>query len=348
MATHLLHRKGLVHLADIKPRSDARVRWDRRRHRQAHWFSECAGEFIGTFFFVFGGVGSAASYHLNPTNIQGLSSVFQVGIAYAVGVLLAFIVTAQSSGAHYNPGVSIVFVLMKRMSAKKAFRYIVAQILGAYVACLLIYAQYRDIIQETEDALTAAGTLDSTMFTPSGPAGVFAIYVAPGTNLGQVFLNEFVCDFLIGLVIWAVDDPTNFMVSPIATPWIIALVYALVVWSFSRVGVATNSARDVGARLMALTIWGREAGGGPYAAITALTNILATFLAAVFYEAVFADYSRTVTPAHADFLAARVAYERHSRGATDPDPDPEGFTRASDEKVVDQTLQEVTTQVASV
>lgn len=44
---------------------------------------------------------------------------------------------------------------------------------------------------------------------------------------------------------------------------------------------------------MALTIWGREAGGGPYAAITALTNILATFLAAVFYEAVFADYSRS-------------------------------------------------------
>lgn len=39
------------------------------------------------------GVGSAASYHLNPTNMQGLSSVFQIGIAYAVGVLLAFIVS---------------------------------------------------------------------------------------------------------------------------------------------------------------------------------------------------------------------------------------------------------------
>ncbi len=86
------------------------------------------------------------------------------------------------------------------------------------------------------------------------------------------------------------------------------------VWSYSRVGgtsirrldselrmlmltmslaVSTNSARDVGARLMALTIWGREAGGGSYAAITALTNIPATLLAAVFYEAVFADYNRS-------------------------------------------------------
>ena len=31
------------------------------------------------------------------------------------------------------------------------------------------------------------------MFTPSGPAGIFAPSVAPGANLGRVFLNEFVC-----------------------------------------------------------------------------------------------------------------------------------------------------------
>ena len=59
-----------------------------------------------------------------------------------------------------------------------------------------------------------------------------------------------------------------------------------------RFTVATNTARDVGARLMAITIWGLEAGGGAYAAITALTNIAATLLAAVFYELVFADYHR--------------------------------------------------------
>lgn len=47
--------------------------------------------------------------------------------------------------------------------------------------------------QDTEQALAAAGTLDSTLFTPNGPAGVFALYVTSGTNLGQVFLNEFVC-----------------------------------------------------------------------------------------------------------------------------------------------------------
>ena len=47
--------------------------------------------------------------------------------------------------------------------------------------------------QGAEEALRQSGTLDSVLFTPNGPAGVFALYVAPGTNLGQVFLNEFVC-----------------------------------------------------------------------------------------------------------------------------------------------------------
>lgn len=45
--------------------------------------------------------------------------------------------------------------------------------------------------QEVEAALEAAGKLDAIMFTPSGPAGIFALYVAPGANLGNVFANEF-------------------------------------------------------------------------------------------------------------------------------------------------------------
>lgn len=56
--------------------------------------------------------------------------------------------------------------------------------------------------------------------------------------------------------------------------------------------MAANTARDVGARLMAVSIWGRKAGGGPYAAIAALTNIPATILAAVFYEVFLCDTSR--------------------------------------------------------
>ena len=43
---HALRRRDVVHLADIKPRSNARVAWERVRHRQAHWVVECLAEMV--------------------------------------------------------------------------------------------------------------------------------------------------------------------------------------------------------------------------------------------------------------------------------------------------------------
>ena len=49
---HALRRRDVVHLADIKPRSNAYVAWERVRHRQAHWFVECAAEFVSALFLL--------------------------------------------------------------------------------------------------------------------------------------------------------------------------------------------------------------------------------------------------------------------------------------------------------
>lgn len=56
--------------------------------------------------------------------------------------------------------------------------------------------------------------------------------------------------------------------------------------------VAANTARDVGGRLVAISIWGTRATGGKYAAIAALTNIVATVAAYAFYEFILKDSSR--------------------------------------------------------
>jgi glycerol uptake facilitator-like aquaporin len=66
----------------------------------------------------------------------------------------------------------------------------------------------------------------------------------------------------------------------------------MAVWGFVPNGLAANSARDLGGRLMAITIYGTRAWGGSYAALAALTNIPATLLAAVFYNTFFADTQR--------------------------------------------------------
>ena len=50
MASLVSRADGLVYLDDIKPRTDAQRRWERQRRRHAHWFSECAGEFVSRLF----------------------------------------------------------------------------------------------------------------------------------------------------------------------------------------------------------------------------------------------------------------------------------------------------------
>lgn len=93
-------------------------------------------EFIGTFWLVLGGCGSAV-----------LSAAFpEVGIGL-VGVSLAFGLTVLTiayslghiSGAHLNPAVSIGLWAGGRFSSKDLFPYIAAQILGGLLAAGVLY-----------------------------------------------------------------------------------------------------------------------------------------------------------------------------------------------------------------
>ncbi|KAF7792423.1 hypothetical protein EIP86_003460 [Pleurotus ostreatoroseus] len=237
--------------------------------------------------------------------------MLQIGIAYALGIVFALVICGPTSGGHFNPAVTICLVLFKKFPRWKAVRYIIAQILGSYLACMFIYAQWNHYIKAAEDTLRANGTYDATIFTPSGPAGIFAPYAAPGSKLGQVFLNEFVCDFIIGLTIWTCMDPTNFMITPSVAPWIVSLSYSMAIWGYATVGLSTNTARDLGSRFMVMSIWGRAASGGSYAAIAALTNIPATLCAVIFYEVFLADSSRVITQAHVETLAGHLAHAEH-------------------------------------
>ncbi|KAG6817344.1 hypothetical protein H0H87_009943 [Tephrocybe sp. NHM501043] len=147
----------------------------------------------------------------------------QIGWGYMGGILLALGVCGGTSGGHFNPCVSIALVLFKGFPKLKALRYIVAQILGAYIACMLIYLQYKVIFHECTAILTAAGKFEELQYTPNGLAGIFAFYLLPGQTLGLNFVNEFVCDTFIGLVIWASMDPSNCFIPPTMGPLVVAM-----------------------------------------------------------------------------------------------------------------------------
>ncbi|KAL1739065.1 aquaporin-like protein [Schizophyllum fasciatum] len=236
--------------------------------------------------------------------------------------------SATSSG-HFHPAVTLIKIVFGGFPAHKGAAFIASQIFGGYIACLVVYAQFHNALVPLQESLEAAGKLAAINFTPSGPAGIFALYAQPGAHLGWVFFNEFICDVVLGLGIFAAVDPTNVVCPPALVPIFIAAVYAVCIWGFATPGLAANAARDVGGRLAAMTIYGREAHGGAYAAIAALTNIPAMFLAHIMYDFLLMDTDRAIPAAQMDYL--RV-HEGHARTGN-MIPQPPGSPVSSTEKM---------------
>ncbi len=99
-------------------------------------FKKLSAEFLGTFWLVFGGCGSAV-----------LAAAFpQLGIGF-VGVSLAFGLTVVTmayavghiSGGHFNPAVTLGLFAGGRISAKGVVPYIIAQVIGGIAAAAVLY-----------------------------------------------------------------------------------------------------------------------------------------------------------------------------------------------------------------
>src|ERR1700678_3484830 len=93
-------------------------------------------EFIGTFWLVFGGCGSAVLAAAFP----GLGIGF-VGVALAFGltVLTMAFAIGHISGCHLNPAVSIGLVVGKRFPLKDLPGYVIAQVAGGIAGASVLY-----------------------------------------------------------------------------------------------------------------------------------------------------------------------------------------------------------------
>lgn len=92
-------------------------------------------EFIGTFSMVFCGTGA-----MTINEITG-GSVSHVGVAITWGLIVMAMIYAfgETSGAHFNPAVTIAFAYAKKFAWKQVPKYIIAQILGAFAASLILW-----------------------------------------------------------------------------------------------------------------------------------------------------------------------------------------------------------------
>jgi len=144
-------------------------------------------EFLGTFWLVLGGCGSAV-----------LSiSFFNVGIG-VVGVSLAFGLTVVTmayalghiSGAHLNPAVTIGLWIGGRINSKKVLPYIISQIAGALAAAGILY------ILVTGNGSTIGD------FAANG----YGEYSPGGYSMLAAIVTEFVMTFMFLIIILGATD----------------------------------------------------------------------------------------------------------------------------------------------
>jgi aquaporin NIP len=98
-----------------------------------------AAEFVGTFALVFAGTGAAIVNELT-------GAVTHVGVALTFGLVVLALIYALGdvSGAHFNPAVTVGFVLARRFPVRDAAPYLVVQFLGAIAASFVLRLIFPD------------------------------------------------------------------------------------------------------------------------------------------------------------------------------------------------------------
>lgn len=247
------------------------------------------GEFLGTFVLTLFGTACVACAVL----FGEYNSIFQVGMVWGLGVMLAIFLTRNICCAHLNPAVSVAMVVAGRMKARMLPTYLAAQFLGAIVAGSVLYLLFNPSIATYEAAHDIVRGTASSVDT----ARMFGeFYPNPGdaaiatVSLPLAMFAEGFGTFLLALFIFALTEDCN-VGKPSATmqPLFIGMTVSSIIFFIAPLTQAgLNPARDFGPRLVAwLSGWGSaampdEVGGWLWVYI--LAPIIGSTLAALVFK----------------------------------------------------------------
>lgn len=194
------------------------------------WRRSCA-EFIGTFWLVFGGCGSAIIAAGFPTLGIGFAGV---ALAFGLTLLTMAYTIGPISGCHINPAVTFGLWLGKRFPAADVIPYWIAQVLGAIAAAAVLYA-----IASGKPGFTT-GQFASNGYGALSPGGY---------GLLSALLAEIVLTFFFLMVILGATDrraPVGF--AGIAIGLALTLIHLV---SIPIDNTSVNPARSTGPALFA-------------------------------------------------------------------------------------------------
>ena len=190
-------------------------------------FKRATAEFIGTFWLVFGGCGSAVLAAAFPQVGIGL-----LGVSFAFGltVLTMAYAIGHISGCHLNPAVTIGLFAGKRIPASDILPYIVAQVLGAIAGAGILY-----VIASGKAGFSLTGGFASNGYGANSPGGY---------SLLACLVAETVLTFMFLIVIMgSTDERAPKGLAPIAIGLCLTLIHLI---SIPVTNTSVNPARSTG------------------------------------------------------------------------------------------------------
>jgi aquaporin Z len=188
-------------------------------------------EFIGTFWLVFGGCGSAVLAAAFPNVGIGLLGV---ALAFGLTVLTMAYAIGHISGCHLNPAVSLGLVVGKRFPASDLWAYVVAQVAGGIAAAAVLY-----VIASGQAGFDLVGGFASNGYAAHSPGGYSLVAcVTAETVLTFMFLM---------IILGATDHRAPHGFAPLAIGFGLTLIHLI---GIPVTNVSVNPARSTGPALL--------------------------------------------------------------------------------------------------
>lgn len=199
-----------------------------------------AAEFLGTFWLVLGGCGSAvlAANFGGDGNPLGIG-LLGVALAFGLTVLTGAYAFGHVSGAHFNPAVSFGLWAGGRFPTKDLVPYIVAQVLGGIFAGFILF----------QIASGAAGFAIDTNAAGAFATNGFGARSPGGYGMSAAVLCEIVMTAMFVIVIMGATHrkaPAGF--APIAIGLALTLIHLI---SIPVTNTSVNPARSTGVAVFA-------------------------------------------------------------------------------------------------
>lgn len=190
-----------------------------------------AAEFLGTFWLVLGGCGSAVLAAAFPQVGIGLLGV---SLAFGLTVLTMAYAVGHISGGHFNPAVTVGLYTARRIPATDVMPYIVAQVIGAIVAAAVLY-----LIASGHAGFNAAASGFAANGYGEHSPGKYSLVAGAVSEVVMTF-------FFLLIILGSTDERAPKGMAPVAIGLALTLIHLV---SIPVTNTSVNPARSTGQAL---------------------------------------------------------------------------------------------------